>query len=1362
MVAIVHVTGWDHVKGSLPTFSITIPAATAGNKLIFLSGGGAICTPTGFTRLDSYGGGNQDVSTWEYTCIGGETVVAVTMNGTAGDNVSGVVVEAGPGLTFVGYSNNGGGSNPSTAGDHQFRPSSSVTASGQGTIFSIATVATTSAYSTANRLRQYGPRGKILREGGNQPGSDTQFIFQVGISDVDSTHSYPPSLAAGNYRTTTDWLLGDTCYITQVLFSDTSGIASAPSSGIPVVDENTLPGTDYNNYFLGTNATSADICGYTDKCSYAPGDTVNFKVYSNNSPARVEIYRRGFYGRETFGARNVLGNGDGYITVTPTVQSSPSVDSTTGATSCSWTTNATWTIPSDFPSGLCYIVFRRTDISSFSSGHFIVRASSVSGKAVVVLPDAGSHQPYNIWGSPSDHGDRSTGSWSGLDLYQGGADAALPNFAHRGYAVSFDRPYSTQSTQDVTYINDSCVGAIAFMEAQGYDLAYISDIDLEGSSHYLDSSSLVIMIGHHEYVSQDMYDAYRNAQANGVNVICTSSNTCLWRIHFDSTDTNKRTLICYKESGTLDISAGSIGSGYDPGDSNGSPRYSGTWRDYRTIMGAVNNTDIRRENSTFGQIFMASGPINQPAIVDAAYQTSTPAFRNSAAILALAPATTFTTSSNNAGYELDSRDGSAGEPSNIIDIFRHAYASTPNIANDVGSTYSGTATIEVGYTLWRNDTSQALTLCTGAWRSMWPCHRWQSSAPTGATIDLDWQNLFLCLFYDLGLHPHTLSSMRPGEDTDVSDPSIGAPGPDRSSIALAYGLTVPSQNVTVEPYAREESFGSLSISVGSVTIGATGVSSAEGLGSIALTTSVSILPPAIPSADSLGSPSCTGLYSLALQGIGSDSALGSQGMLLSNLIQLNSIDSAEQILSPLLIQYVTQISIDSAETLGNDNIFGVNTISPQGVSTSEILSSPGISTITFILPSSLSSYEFISNISVVSIFTVLLSYIPESYSLGTTQIIGLNTLAIESITSSEIISQNNLTSITNLLPIGMDSLENVNTGSIIPGQVIVITSSINTEEKTGSISVQIGVAEIIPTGIKSEEVIGNTTISTTITELVNSVLSDSSIASLLVSTLTNITPGSSDLSTGNIGSSSVSSSITSPVNNIGTSEVLGTPSVNTSITLAVYSVIEDYNLGNLTVLIGSITIAPYGIDSTEFIACPVLITGQVTVQSNSIITSETITTPSLSTGSIVINTIGINDSSLANSNLQALPGSVSIIAETNDSSNQFGTESISLTTTINLNSIASEEMTNTVYISRVVSLVGIQGSETVARVSVAVGTVNISPSGSQSKEDFGQSIIELAIAFVRIEVSDIQVLTTVYSPTTGWDAEALVLWEASI
>lgn len=787
-------TPWSLTK-STTTVTVTLSQpTTAGSTLVLFAAGGAqvtakITNSSGAAfALRSQALGGQAASISDFVAVGGETTVFLTLNGA--ENVAGVIYEIGSLGSFIAASNNGSGAAPGQSNDWQSAPTSPVNvASGSAVLvagWTVSAAASTTPFNLTNQWRQMGPLGKLYINDKLQPGANTEFIYASGLADISSSGRYPANLNAGDYSATSTWVAGgSTTYAVQAAYADTSGIATNPMPPNAIAAENSLPGTVSGNWFVGDTGTDATIAGYCDRTSYLPGDTVNFKVDSTSFPFRVEIYRLGYYGWETFGARSVLGNGAGYITGTVTAQPTPTVDATLGSTSCSWTTNATWAIPSNAPPGLYYVLFRRTDVTSHvASGHFIVGSSSTTGKVAVCLPDM-TYQAYNVWGATTDNGSINTGVWTGRSLYTSGVDGATTNFAHRAYAVSFDRPYSTQQTQANTYFFDAEQGVITFLEAQGYDLTYCSNIDLENNTTLLNTAGLVCILGHHEYWTKNVYDCLTNAVNAGVNMMITSSNTALWHTRFAAGDAGKRTMICYKDSGTADVAAGWTGTGYDP------VSYTGTWRDSRTNVGTVNNTDIRRENALTGQLFVASAPINVALHVPFA-QKALPLWRNSASIQALASGQSYATPTSVGGDEIDSADGSSGQPSNLVSLCPTSMSSTTG-ANAAGTIYTTTINPTVGFTLYRR-ASGALVFNTGAWRGWQGVSRWAQSALGGvvSSVDANWQNALLALMYDLGATPVSARELRPGIDAALADPAVGAVAGGRSAVSFAYGLRAPS------------------------------------------------------------------------------------------------------------------------------------------------------------------------------------------------------------------------------------------------------------------------------------------------------------------------------------------------------------------------------------------------------------------------------------------------------------------------------------------------------------------------------------------------------------------------------------------
>ncbi len=720
----------------------------------------------------------QSVSLQDIQPPTGTTTLWFKLNGA--ENVAGMIYEMTSVGAFIAASDNNAGQALSSSTDLQINTATAVAlASGTGVLVAGWSTSATSAsrpFNGINQWRGFGPVGRFYGNAGMQPGANTEFIWASGLADVTPTGRYPQTQAAGNYVATSQFINGDSAsYAAQALYANADSVPVNPPANA-VVAENSLPGTLQENWYPGPVSTNANICGYTNLCSYRPGETVEFKVHSTGNPFRVEVYRLGYYGWEAMAARNVLGNQSGYITGTPVTQPAPTVDATLGSVSCGWTTNATWAIPTGACPGVYLVLFRRTDVTTdFAMTHFVVGSGTPTGKAAMILPDF-TYQAYNIWGAPGNKGPRAD-TWTGRSLYENGTGATLDP-AGRAYAVSFDRPSSVQTTRENTYIFDSEFAEIVFAEAQGYNLDYYSNIDLHNDVNLLDDAALVALLGHQEYWTDEVYACLHNARDAGVNFFIGSGNTALWRVRFAPGDTLRRTMICYKDSLSVDVSPGfDAGTGRDP------VSYTGTYRDNRVM-----NPQYRPENILTGMMFLQSAPSLLPHKVPASAKTY-PIWRNSAGVQALTTGQFYTTPVGNLGDEVDIADGSATQPTNLVNLSPFTQEFT-NCANANGTTYTATQTVTAGYIIYRAD-SGALVFNAGAWRAFWTVSRWRSGGGNAGTIDLNWQNAFLAIWYDLGQVPAKPRELRPAVDSAVTDPAIGAPAGTRDNIAAAYGLEVP-------------------------------------------------------------------------------------------------------------------------------------------------------------------------------------------------------------------------------------------------------------------------------------------------------------------------------------------------------------------------------------------------------------------------------------------------------------------------------------------------------------------------------------------------------------------------------------------
>ena len=171
-------------------------------------------------------------------------------------------------------------------------------------------------------------------------------------------------------------------------------------------------------------AGSSNIEGFATDISVNHGNRIDFKINTNSSNYRIEIYRLGYYGG--MGARLVA-------TIQHTgVQNQPAPlhDATTGLVDAgNWAVSASWDIPADAVSGVYIAKLVRQD-GTFGENHipFIVRDDSSTSDIVFQTSDM-TWQAYNGWG--------------GANFY-GGNGPATGQGAGRAYAVSYNRPIATR------------------------------------------------------------------------------------------------------------------------------------------------------------------------------------------------------------------------------------------------------------------------------------------------------------------------------------------------------------------------------------------------------------------------------------------------------------------------------------------------------------------------------------------------------------------------------------------------------------------------------------------------------------------------------------------------------------------------------------------------------------------------------------------------------------------------------------------------------------------------------------------------------------------------------------------------------
>ena len=97
--------------------------------------------------------------------------------------------------------------------------------------------------------------------------------------------------------------------------------------------------------------------------------------------------------------------------------------------------------------------------------------------------------------------------------------------------VSFDRPYSSQyGNPGNGGLTDFEPMTIAYLEKHGYDVTYVTDVDMDADPSALLSHQVVLISGHSEYWSKEMYDGAYAARDAGVSLAFITSNEIFWQV----------------------------------------------------------------------------------------------------------------------------------------------------------------------------------------------------------------------------------------------------------------------------------------------------------------------------------------------------------------------------------------------------------------------------------------------------------------------------------------------------------------------------------------------------------------------------------------------------------------------------------------------------------------------------------------------------------------------------------------------------------------------------------------------------------------------------------------------------------------
>ena len=285
--------------------------------------------------------------------------------------------------------------------------------------------------------------------------------------------------------------------------------ATSDAAANPVLRENSRPGTPGWEIPAGAGTL---IAGYASETSVAPGQSFHLHVAAPaGSQYRVLVYRLGWY--QGVGGRLVMcvpGCTSSHAAIAQPAPTTPS--SVTGLLRAPWRVTDRLEIPPDAVSGYYEAKLEIVDgahAGAVGSVPLVVRQSpSAPASAVLVQVPVNTWEAYNPWG--------------GRSLYQFGT-------GNHALEVSFDRPFDQQMFDDmVTRLE---LPWVRFLERDGIDVSYQTDADTDRSPGSLLRHRLVFAIGHDEYWTQRMRDAFDRALARSTNLMF-GSNSGEWRMRY--------------------------------------------------------------------------------------------------------------------------------------------------------------------------------------------------------------------------------------------------------------------------------------------------------------------------------------------------------------------------------------------------------------------------------------------------------------------------------------------------------------------------------------------------------------------------------------------------------------------------------------------------------------------------------------------------------------------------------------------------------------------------------------------------------------------------------------------------------------
>ena len=314
---------------------------------------------------------------------------------------------------------------------------------------------------------------------------------------------------------------------------NTTTSAAVTVSVSNVATENQQPGSD-NWAIVGVAADDVgkQIKGYASATSVNKGDSITFYVsVATAQTYTIDVYRMGYY--QGHGGR--LMQSVGGLAGTP--QPPCPADINTGLAECNWAAGYTLAVPTTWTSGV--FLAKLTSSAGYQNWIIFVVRDDARRADLVYQEPITTYQGYNNY--PNDNA-------TGKSLYDFNS-YGVPTVSGtaRAVKVSWNRPYADRGAGQ--FFNWEYY-FIRWIERTGYDVKYVTNVDVHEHSDQLLAAKGVLSIAMDENYSQAMYDGLEAARDAGVNLAFFGAGAVFWQVRFESsplTGAADRVMVGYKD-----------------------------------------------------------------------------------------------------------------------------------------------------------------------------------------------------------------------------------------------------------------------------------------------------------------------------------------------------------------------------------------------------------------------------------------------------------------------------------------------------------------------------------------------------------------------------------------------------------------------------------------------------------------------------------------------------------------------------------------------------------------------------------------------------------------------------------------------